>query len=183
LRNTLYPRIPMSDYAQLLRDILEAAEPMLTQVPKVTFEAKPHPEKWSKKELLGHLIDSAYNNHQRFLRAVDQDDLMFKGYAQDQWVKLNQYQKRGVDEIRQTWLLVNKHLAFLIEQIPVEILNRQTRQHNFHLICMNLLEEKEETSLSYLIWDYLFHLEHHLVQLLPDYERKAGKSWKAFQEG
>ena len=161
----------MQDYPQALRRIIRHTAETMTLISSQDFNHKDHPHKWSKKELLGHLIDSAYNNHQRFLRATTQADFIFQGYDQDQWVLQNNYQNRPKEEVINTWVTVNQHLSILLEGLPKELLTRETTQHNFHKICMNRLEEGEKSSLPYLIWDYLFHLEHHLVQILPNYHK------------
>ena len=155
----------MANYAHLLRESIRSAQSLINENSMADFEYKASPEKWSKKEILGHLIDSAYNNHQRFLRAGTQGSLIFRGYDQVNWVKQNKYQQREKEEVLATWIQVNKHLAFLIEGIPEEKLHRETVEHNFHQICSNLREEGEPCNLAYLIWDYLYHLEHHLTQI------------------
>jgi len=165
-------------YSNLLQQIIEAALPQLHHLPTLNFNEPPSPTKWSKKQILGHLIDSAYNNHQRFLRAEAQGDLIFQGYDQDEWVRLNNYQNRDKEEVINTWFAVNQHLAHLIASIPEEVMNRMTTEHNFHKVGMVRPEEREPASLGYLVWDYIFHLEHHLAQILPDYEKQLG----AFEE-
>lgn len=158
------------NHSDKLRSIIDTAHHILLKIDIAQFNHKSSPEKWSKLEILGHLIDSAYNNHQRFIRAEEQDNLIFRGYNQVNWVKKNNYQNRNPKEIIETWKIANEHLAILIENIPADILNQKTTEHNFHKICMNLLQEGAETSLSYLIWDYIFHLEHHLGQIIDGYE-------------
>ena len=169
----------MLDYPQALRKIIQHTAAEMALISAQDFDHKDHPLKWSKKELLGHLIDSAYNNHQRFLRATTQRDFIFQGYDQDQWVLQNNYQNRPQEEVINTWVTVNQHLAVLLEGLPNALLHRETTQHNFHNICMNRPKEGEKSSLAYLIWDYLFHLEHHLAQILPNYHKtipsKEGK--------
>ena len=155
----------MHHFPTILREGIQSAESLIRGVPTSDFEYKASPEKWSKKEILGHLIDSAYNNHQRFLRAGTQDTLIFRGYDQVNWVVQNRYQQREKEEVLATWIQINRHLAFLIEGIPEEKLLRKTTDHNFHQICSNLREEGEPCTLAYLIWDYLYHLEHHLTQI------------------
>jgi hypothetical protein len=157
-------------YHKLLRNILAQALPLLEEVEVKDFDFKSSPEKWSKKEILGHLIDSAYNNHRRFLMARSQYDLIFDGYEQVAWVERNRYQERQLEEIIMLWYTVNQHLAALIEGLPSELLERETADHNFHVIGMKRPEEGAVSSLAYLIWDYLFHLEHHLDQILEGYE-------------
>ena len=74
---------------------------------KENLSHKSSPEKWSPKEILGHLIDSAYNHHQRFLRANTQENLVFQGYEQAFWVVANRYQARPSNEIIDFWYQAN----------------------------------------------------------------------------
>lgn len=162
----------MSDnYVDQLRQIVLGSVESLREISAMTFNEKPSPEKWSKKELLGHLIDSAYNNHQRILRAESQKNLVFIGYDQDEWVKRNNYQQRDRDEVLKLWEGVNYHLGMLISGLNKDLLEEKTSAHNFDEICFNSLESGTLTSLSYLIEDYLNHLEYHLEQLIEDYVR------------
>lgn len=161
----------MIPYYQQLNEIINHSVDKIKAISDGDFNHKATPSKWSKKEILGHLIDSAYNNHQRFLRANTQDDLVFQGYDQNNWVINNNYQNRSKEDVVGTWFTVNQHLSSLIEGLPNQLLTRQTDQHNFHKICMNRPNEKQITSLGYLVWDYLFHLEHHLSQIIPDYKK------------
>ncbi|MEM7656841.1 MAG: DinB family protein [Bacteroidota bacterium] len=158
-------------YASLLRQILAQFQTILPTVPVADLEAKPDPDRWSHKEILGHLIDSAHNNHQRFLRAEAQSNLIFQGYAQEEWVRLNRYQERSLEEIVGLLLAMNEHIAVLVEGLSPEALQQETREHNFHQIGMNPVEAGSPASLRYLIWDYLFHLEHHLSQVFPSYRK------------
>ncbi|MEM6630228.1 MAG: DinB family protein [Bacteroidota bacterium] len=164
----------MASYAEILREILKVSTPRIAIIPLDEMLQKTSLDNWSKQEILGHLIDSAYNNHQRFLRAISQENLIFGGYNQEEWVQRNQYQKRPSEEVLQTWEKVNLHLAHMIEGISPEVLHRVTKAHNFQQICMNKVAADEPMTLSYLIWDYLFHLEHHLAQLIPKYNRMLG---------
>lgn len=161
----------MQNYSEVLRAIVATAIPQLEALSSVELAAKSSPEKWSKQQILGHLIDSAYNNHQRFLRAEAQDNLVFFGYDQNAWVQKNRYQERASTEIIQTWVSVNEHLAWLISSLSPELLNASTTDHNFHIIGMERPAEGQPSSLGYLVEDYLFHLEHHLAQILPDFQR------------
>lgn len=162
----------MENYVEGLKFIINDAYAQLVELGDSYINAKPNPNKWSKKEILGHLIDSAYNNHQRFVRAEDQGNFNFLGYDPDHWVKANQYQKRSWREVIDLWKSTNLHLAQCIEMVDQEFAAKLTTNHNFHLIGMNPIDEGTQSSLSYLIWDYLFHLEHHLAQVIPNYERK-----------
>ena len=158
-------------YANLLKKILQSSIDALEEITVEEYTAKISPEKWSKQEIIGHLIDSAYNNHLRFIKAKSQGNLIFLGYNQDEWVKINNYQNRSKLDIIDTWITVNQHIGKLFNNLNADVYNKQTIEHNFHKICMNLLEEGESASLSYLMWDYLFHIEHHLSQVISNYKR------------
>ncbi|MEM9984954.1 MAG: DinB family protein, partial [Bacteroidota bacterium] len=84
----------MNPYATILREIISLTFDSLLDLPIAELQHKASPQSWSKLEIVGHLIDSAYNNYQRFLRASGQSDLSFPGYAQDEWVKRAGYQNR-----------------------------------------------------------------------------------------
>jgi len=159
-------------YHQTLKKIASNVLKELKNMDDSEMSIKPSTEKWSKKEILGHLIDSAYNNHLRFMRATEKPDLIFPGYDQPKWVRRNNYQNRPTSEIISTWRVVNNHIFELIIGIPDEVMNRKTTRHNFDLICMHYLEREKPTSLSYLVWDYLDHMEHHIAQILPDYQKQ-----------
>ncbi len=155
----------MSNYHLQIKEIVEDAIVQIGKIDDATFDLKPLPNKWSKKEILGHLIDSAYNNHQRFLRAEEQGNLVFGGYNQDEWVVKNKYQSRTKTDVVDTFANANHHLSCLIEGLSNEVLEHKTTDHNFHKICMKLIDENAETTLSYLIEDYIFHLNYHLKQI------------------
>ncbi len=161
----------MNTYSSTLRTILFNASEPLKAISEADFAVKPAPHKWSKKEILGHLIDSAYNNHQRFLRAEAQGDLVFQGYNQDEWVLKNNYQNRYAEQLHIMWYSVNFHMSYMIAGLSDKLLQEETTQHNFHRICMNRIPEGQPTTLGYLVWDYLFHMEHHLSQISSDYEK------------
>lgn len=116
----------------------------------------PAPGKWSKKEIIGHLIDSAANNHQRFIRTQYQP-LPDISYAQDEWVSLNAYRSVQAEDIINLWEAYNRQLLHLIKHIPAEKLD---------LLCKTGTDTTAPVSLGFLINDYVVHLEHHLRQLL-----------------
>src|SRR5688572_22799550 len=97
--------------ARRLRDALAGAEPRLRAISDADSARPRAPGKWSPREIIGHLIDSASNNHQRFVRATGQDDLVFPGYAQEAWVSLQQYAATPWDELLGFWLSFNRHIA------------------------------------------------------------------------
>jgi hypothetical protein len=154
-------------------NIIEEMQLHFASLPnEAKYAEKTAPNAWSRKEIIGHLIDSALNNHRRFLLAVDQKKLVFAGYQQVDWVLRNGYQNRPINELFQTLVLLNQEFYFLVKGMDFAFLTRKTRSHNFNEIGMNPIKKGEPSSLSYLFWDYLFHLEHHLIQVFPDYIRQ-----------
>ncbi len=128
---------------------------------------RPVPGKWSPKEIVGHLIDSASNNHQRFVRVQFQDDLIFPGYDQDAWVTAQYYQEAPWSALVELWQAYNLHLARVMAATPEAARLRQHRRHNFHQIAWQTIPEGEPTTLDYFMRDYVTHLRHHLSQILP----------------
>ena len=161
----------MSPYHQQLRNILEHTTPRLETLDTEDWQQRAAPDKWSKQEILGHLIDSAYHNHLRFVYAPRMPNLVFDGYPQPYLVSANRYQQREPGELIRTWEQANLNMAYMLEGLPVEVINRETTDHNFHTLCMYKIDEGAPSSLGYLVWDYLAHMEHHLIQLLDGYER------------
>lgn len=156
----------MEDLAIKLKAVIESASDRLNGLSNEAVSSKPSPDKWSKKEILGHLIDSASNNHQRFMNAQFKNDLVFNGYAQDQWVEYQDYQNADWSEVVLLFLSYNLHLSRVIDNIPRGVLRRQLTDHNFHLIAFKTVPQGEATSLAYFIDDYINHIEHHLKQIL-----------------
>lgn len=161
----------MNKYSVKLDQIISNAAQKIKQISDSDLNHKPSPAKWSKKQILGHLIDSAYNNQQRIVRAEKQGNMVFLGYEQDDWVAKNNYQDRGMAEVLQSWVVIQNHFSFAVAALSDDVINKKTKDHNFHVISMNKIPEGDESSLSYLVWDYTFHLEHHLAQIIPDYEK------------
>jgi len=115
---------------------------------------KPRPDKWSRKEILGHLIDSAANNHQRFVRVQYLKDLNLPPYDQIEWVKIQQYNLRTWKELLSLWLSYNFHLAHIIKHMPIDYLQTQL-----------IIGSGEPVTIGYVVVDYLGHVQHHLRQI------------------
>ena len=145
----------MRAVAQELRSEIDAAAVRLGELTEAEAVRERGAGKWILKEILGHLIDSATNNHQRFVRAQLADPLVFPAYSQDAWVGLQRYRDESWGELLQLWLALNKHVAHVIESVPEPKL--QTR-------C--IIGESEPVTLEWLMRDYLRHLRHHLGQIL-----------------
>ena len=151
-------------YISELRTIVERESPRLLGASPDVVERRPDKGGWSAKEVLGHLIDSAAVNHQRFVRAQWQD-LVFAAYAQDDWVTAQQYQTAPWIELVALWREYNRHLARVMAAIPVEVRLREQRRHNLHEIAMNPAPADQPATLDYLMRDYVQHLQHHLAQI------------------
>ncbi len=121
---------------------------------------------WSARQILGHLIDSAANNHQRFVRAQFTNDLVFPGYEQEQWVITQHYQDEDWPVLIQLWRSYNDHLAHVIAYIPAAVLQRPRWPHNLDRIAWQTVSAGESTTLEYLIRDYIGHLNDHVKQIL-----------------
>ncbi len=136
-----------------LASVVAHALPLLSAIPEDAASKKPAPNKWSKKEILGHLIDSAANNHQRFMRLQLQTEISLPGYDQDDWVRLNRYQQRTWNEIVTLWSAYNRHLASVIESLDDSALG-----HVWH-------SPDGDVTLEFIASDYVRHLKHHLAQI------------------
>jgi hypothetical protein len=109
---------------------------------------------WSRKQVIGHLIDSASNNHQRFVRAALQGSLDFPGYDQDGSVRVQEIQKVEWPLLVGLWATYNRYLAHVIAQLPASKLETVCR-----------IGSGEAVTLAFLAMDYLTHLTHHLSQI------------------
>jgi hypothetical protein len=156
---------PMLDYTEDLRTAVDEACRSLSAMSDEVAARRPAPGKWSPKEIIGHLIDSAAHNHQRFVRAQFQEDLVFPGYAQDEWVSAQRYQDAPWAEILELWRAYNRHIARLIEAMPAEVRTRERRRHNLHEVAFRTVPADRPTTLDYFMRDYVLHLHHHLRQI------------------
>jgi hypothetical protein len=135
-----------------LETVIDEYASQLKNVTEKNYAAKPLPHKWSKKELLGHLIDSAQSNIRRFVVA-QYEDKPYIVYAQDTWVKAADYQHYPTNDLIALWALLNKHMCIVLKNIPAGLEER---------LCMT----GELHSIKWLAEDYIKHLKHHLHQIL-----------------
>jgi len=135
-----------------LEKIILTYAPLLKSIDEQTASYKLSPDKWSKKELIGHLIDSAQNNVRRFIVGQYEDRPCIK-YAQDHWVAAAGYQNYPLQEITELWKLFNLHLMYVLKNIPAGMEKREVQTEALH-------------SIEWLASDYNKHLLHHLHQIL-----------------
>jgi DinB superfamily len=155
----------MLDYADDLRRTVIEAAASLSAVSPDEASRRPSPGKWSPKEIIGHLVDSAANNHQRFVRAQLQDDLVFPGYEQDAWVATQQYQAAPWPDLLALWRAYNLHIARVMEAVPDAVRMRPRARHNLHRLAWSPIPEDRPATLDYFMRDYVGHLHHHLRQI------------------
>ncbi len=155
----------MADPGKELRKAVAFAIPRLVAIPEVEASRPPAPGKWSPKEIIGHLIDSASNNHQRFVRAQLPGASAFDGYAQDDWVKLQRYNKTDWSALVGLWASFNLHLAWVMEHTPEETALRS--RPDLQLARLAFRPANGPVSLGWFIEDYVEHLKHHLRQIDP----------------
>ena len=156
----------MSSVEEELREALAASEPSLRRLSEEEASRTPAPGKWSAKQIVGHLIDSASNNHQRFVRAQFTDDLVFPGYEQEAWVSAQRYQDASWPDLVGLWHLFNLYLARVIEAIPPSVREKSRPRHNLHELAWRPVPQSEAATLEYFMRDYVAHLKHHLAQVL-----------------
>jgi hypothetical protein len=156
---------PGVEYADDLIGTVSAATARLRLVDEPAAARRPAPDKWSAKEVIGHLIDSASNNHQRFVRAQWQDDLVFNGYKQAEWVTAQRYQTAPWLELLELWAAFNHHLARVMRATPEEVRLRLHTRHNLDKLAWQPVPADQPASLDYFMRDYVGHLKHHLRQI------------------
>ncbi|MEP6919817.1 MAG: DinB family protein [bacterium] len=122
--------------------------------------------KWSPKQIIGHLIDSAANNHQRFVRAQLSDELAFSGYQQEEWVRVQGYDSEPWQQLVQLWKSYNLHLLHVMSLSSEEARTKPRVKHNLDEIGWNTVSKTEPVTLEYFMRDYVAHMKNHLRQIL-----------------
>jgi hypothetical protein len=142
----------MQTTASELLAILSEYLPQLNKLNEDGASIKSSPGKWSKKEIIGHLIDSAQNNIRRFIVSQYDDKPEIK-YRQDDWVRINSYQSCSLKDLITLWYLINKQIVSILSNSSEEMLARTCLTDTLHTI-------------DWLAKDYLKHMKHHLHQVM-----------------
>jgi hypothetical protein len=135
--------------------IMSMALPRLLSISEADSSVSRAGDKWSKKEILGHLIDSASNNHQRFVRAQLSSEIKLPGYEQREWVRTQEYQSESWNNLVELWKAYNVHLLHIAAAIPADRLGS---------LCF--IGDNEPVTLEFLVTDYVRHLKHHIQQII-----------------
>ena len=144
----------MKDSIARFEMVLATAPKKLVAISESDAAHKPGTDRWSKKEILGHLIDSAGNNHQRFVRCQQTPRLEFPEYDQNPWVACQAYATEPWADLVNLWLLFNRHLLHIIKAAPPEVHQREL-----------VIGHHPPMTFEALVPSYLKHLEHHLAQI------------------
>jgi hypothetical protein len=160
--------VDSNSYEAFLKDFRQTIDASTEGLLRLSPSANTSETKWNEKQILGHLIDSAANNHQRFVRAQFTTDLNFSGYEQDNWVESQQYENESWENLVQLWASYNRHLVHMLSVVPEETLTRNRTEHNLDKIAFKPVPVDEPATLEYFIRDYVDHLRHHLAQIFKD---------------
>jgi len=145
----------MNAVSEKIRETVAAARPRLLEISRESVVVKAAPDEWSKQEILGHLIDSALNNHQRFVRGALNGARDFPPYNQNQWVAVQGYNDDRWEDLVDLWGQVNLHLCRILERMPEAALDNACN-----------IGKETPVALGFVIQDYLRHLNMHLEQIL-----------------
>ena len=144
----------VAETAAELRQVANSFSQELLAADARAAARRPAPGTWSPKEVVGHLIDSAANNHQRFVRAQQGDALALPGYEQDHWVAAQGYQDADWPHLVALWTHLNLHLADVMARIPPA---------KYAVPCV--IGDDAPVTLEFVVIDYLRHLRHHMAQI------------------
>jgi len=151
-----------------LRTLLQVVPGRLAAFTKEKAEHKSDPSCWSPKEELGHLLDSAVNNHQRIVRAQMESGLALPGYEQNRWVAIHRYQERDWQELISLWHAINRQLLAAAESVPDAAWSHTLR-----------VGASEAMTLEFVFDDYVAHMVHHLKHIGINLDDIQVRTWKA----
>lgn len=139
-----------------LKQVISATLSAFNNIVEEEWSRKPTPDKWSKREILGHLADSAQNNLRRFVvtQHLQNQNIV---YYQNEWVLHQNYQNAPTQEVIELWKVLNLHICRVLDNMPAEKLS---------YTCDTGKQGQQLHTLEFLIADYISHLKHHLDQLL-----------------
>lgn len=149
-------KLELLDPIELGKQVTAVVRQALPWLQTLTEASASRPEKtgkWCAKEIIGHLTDSAINNHARVMRLQIETEPNLRGYEQMAWVDLQRYADREWSKVLESWAMLNEHFAWAVSHVD-----------KAHLTNMGTIEG-DELTLGFLIEDYIAHMEHHLRAL------------------
>ncbi len=144
----------ISEVASALDQTLDEARTPLLAISEESAGRRARSESWSKKEILGHLIDSASNNHQRFVRLQLDKLLVMPAYQQNDWVRAQNYGGCRWHDLVEFWIAYNRHLGHILRHMDPNAAEHVWKAPG------------KEYTLEVLVEEYLSHLRHHLAQVV-----------------
>src|SRR5215831_7507462 len=158
----------MDAWLEEFKQTIDSAAQRLRRITEADAAQPRSEDHWSSKQIIGHLIDSAANNHARFVLGQMKDDLVFPGYDQDGWVRTNHYQEEPWPQLIDLWRAYNLHLHHVMAHASKEKMNTPCTMHTLQEIAFNTVPKSEPVTLEYLMKDYVVHLKHHLGQIFSE---------------
>jgi hypothetical protein len=149
---------PSYDPAVIAADLQAAVTEglmLFAGVDEALSRERPTPGAWCAREVVGHLIDSACNNHRRWIVGQTPGLVRFDGYEQNEWVSRQHYAEESWADIVALWSSYNRHLRHVIARTPAEHM----------LMSATAPEGSEAVTLGFLMQDYVGHIRHHLEQV------------------
>ncbi len=138
-------------------ELAAAIDDLLTRdLQAIDWNTKPDPNRWSRKEIMGHLIDSAQINLQRFVRCTYEENFKLT-YQQVEWVQVQQYQDADINEILELWRLLNFQIIRVWRNYP---------QDRLQATCDNSKHDVQLHTVEFLAQDYVEHMKGHLAVVI-----------------
>jgi hypothetical protein len=141
--------------SQSLREAIATEEPLLRSISEESASAGSKAGVWTKKQELGHLIDSATNNRARFVRGALENGFSGPSYDGDGWVAMGGYNEMTWASLIDLWKALNQALVRVVDNIPLERLPAQCR-----------VGDAPPVTLKFLVEDYVLHMRHHLDHIV-----------------
>ena len=155
----------MEPWLDDFKQTVDSSSERLRRISEIDARQPRAQDHWSAKQIIGHLIDSAANNHARFVLGQLKDDLVFAGYDQEAWGRANHYQEASWPQLVDVWSAYNLHLHHLISHADAARLRTPCTLHTLQEIAFKTVPQSQPVTLEYLMKDYVDHLKHHLQQI------------------
>ena len=150
--------VTMNETIRELDQLVEKYHRRFLDEQESALSARSQPGKWSKKEVIGHLTDSAHNNLRRFICGQYDEPVNPIAYDPDWWVKANDYQNLQTTYIIDLWCFMNRQICRVLSAMPTEAYGR---------LCNTGGSQAELHDLEWIAADYVRHMKHHLNQIFP----------------